>query len=47
VVDEDPDRRIDRFTAKSIELSAEAVTRGLEQANVEDVSGIVLNTCPA
>jgi predicted naringenin-chalcone synthase len=47
LVHEDPDRRIARFTAKSIELSAQAVTSALKQANVgvEEVSGIVLNTC--
>jgi predicted naringenin-chalcone synthase len=46
-VDEDPDSRIARFTAKSIELSAQAATRALAQAHVgvEDVTGIVLNTC--
>ena len=47
LVDEDPDRRIARFTARSIELAAEAAIRALEQVNlgVKDVSGIVLNTC--
>lgn len=47
LVGEDPDRRIARFTTRSIELAAEAATRALEQANlgVKDVSGIVLNTC--
>ena len=47
LVDEDPDRRIERFTKKSIELSAEAVSGALAQAGVgaADVSGIVVNTC--
>ena len=47
LVDEDPDRRIARFTARSIELAAEAAIRALEQVNlgVKDVSGIVVNTC--
>jgi predicted naringenin-chalcone synthase len=47
LVDEDPDRRIARFTERSIELAADAAIRALEQVNlgVNDVSGIVLNTC--
>jgi 3-oxoacyl-[acyl-carrier-protein] synthase III len=47
LVDEDPDRRIARFTTRSIELAAESAIRALEQVNlgVNDVSGIVLNTC--
>ena len=47
LVDEDPDRRIARFTGKSIELSAAAVSGALAQAGVGagDVSGIVVNTC--
>jgi len=47
LVDEDPDRRIARFTTRSIELAAAAAIRALEQVNlgVNDVSGIVLNTC--
>jgi predicted naringenin-chalcone synthase len=47
LVDEDPDRRIERFTRRSIELSAEAITKALGQAGVgvKDVSGIVVNTC--
>jgi predicted naringenin-chalcone synthase len=47
LVDEDLDRRIARFTSKSIELSAEAALSALEQAKVgvKDVSGIVVNTC--
>lgn len=47
LVDEDPDRRIERFTRRSVELSAEAVTKALGRARigVKDVSGIVVNTC--
>lgn len=47
LVDEDPDRRVARFTERSIELAADAAIRALEQVNlgVKDVSGIVLNTC--
>jgi len=47
LVDEDPDRRIERFTKRSVELSAEAVTRALDRAGVgvKDVSAIVVNTC--
>jgi predicted naringenin-chalcone synthase len=47
LVDEDPDRRIERFTEQSIELSAQAIGSALEKAGigVKDVSGIVVNTC--
>ena len=47
LVDEDPDRRIERFTKRSIELSAEAIGSALGRAGVgvKDVSGIVVNTC--
>src|SRR5512139_1186067 len=47
LVDEDPDRRIARFTGKSLELSAEAVSGALARAGIgtADVSGIVVNTC--
>jgi predicted naringenin-chalcone synthase len=47
LVDEDPDRRIERFTKTSLDLSAGAVTKALAQAGVgvKDVSGIVVNTC--
>lgn len=47
LVDEDPDRRVARFTERSIELAADAAIRALEEVNlgVKDVSGIVLNTC--
>jgi predicted naringenin-chalcone synthase len=47
LVDEDPDRRIERFTRRSLDLSAEAITKALAKAGigVKDVSGIVVNTC--
>jgi predicted naringenin-chalcone synthase len=47
LVDEDLDRRIERFTERSIELSAQAIRSALAQAGVgvKDVSGIVVNTC--
>lgn len=47
LVDEDPDRRIERFTRRSVELSAEAITQalGLAGIGVKDVSGLVVNTC--
>ena len=47
LVDEDPDRRIERFTRRSIELSAEAIRSALGRAGVgvKDVSAIVVNTC--
>jgi predicted naringenin-chalcone synthase len=47
VVDESPDQRIARFTEKSVELSAQAVTTALEQVgvSVQDVTGLVVNTC--
>ncbi|HEY3307284.1 MAG TPA: type III polyketide synthase [Desulfuromonadaceae bacterium] len=47
VMDETPDQRIARFTEKSIELSAEAVTKALSQAGIsaQEVQGLVVNTC--
>ena len=47
LVDEDPDRRVERFTKRSVELSAEAITKALGRAGVgvNDVSAIVVNTC--
>lgn len=44
---ETADQRIQRFTEKSIELSAQAVTRALERAgvSVDQVSALVVNTC--
>jgi predicted naringenin-chalcone synthase len=47
LVDEDPDHRIKRFTERSIELSAQAITDALAKAGIDvgDVSGLVVNTC--
>ena len=47
LVDEDPDTRIKRFTTRSVDLSAEAITKALGRARigVNDVSAIVVNTC--
>jgi len=47
LVDEDPDSRVARFTRWSLDLSARATRRALDQAGVgpEEVDGIVVNTC--
>lgn len=47
LVDEDPDRRIARFTEQAIGLSARAAAKALERAGVpaRDLAGIVVNTC--
>lgn len=47
LADESPDQRIARFTEKSVELSAQAVTSALAQAGVatQEVAGLVVNTC--
>jgi predicted naringenin-chalcone synthase len=47
LVDEDPDRRIERFRKRSVELSSRAIESALERAGigVSDVTGIVVNTC--
>jgi predicted naringenin-chalcone synthase len=47
IMDETPDRKIARFTEKSIELSSQAVTKALDQAGVSarDVTALVVNTC--
>jgi predicted naringenin-chalcone synthase len=47
IMDESPDRKIARFTEKSIELSSQAVTKALDQAGVSarDVTALVVNTC--
>ncbi|MFZ2197023.1 MAG: type III polyketide synthase [Thermodesulfovibrionales bacterium] len=44
---EGPDSRIARFTQWSTDLSAQAVTRALENSGLskDEVSGLVLNTC--
>src|SRR5262245_38419957 len=46
IMDETPDQRIARFTEKSVELSAQAVTRALERAgvSVNEVTALVVNT---
>ena len=47
LVDEDPDRRIERFRHWAVKLSAEAITRALGNAALAagDVSALVINTC--
>jgi predicted naringenin-chalcone synthase len=42
-----PDRRMDRFALRSVELSAKAAERALLEASLapEDVSALVVNTC--
>lgn len=47
IVDESPDQRIARFTEKSIDLAAQAITKALDRAalSVQDVAGLVVNTC--
>ncbi len=47
LVDEDPDRRVARFTHWSQELSAKAISKALAQAGLgtSDVAGLVVNTC--
>lgn len=44
---EDPDKRIIRFTHRSVELSATAIIRALAKAGLttDDVTGLVVNTC--
>jgi predicted naringenin-chalcone synthase len=45
--DEDPDKRVQRFTRWAVELSVAAVKKALRRAGVaaEDVSAIIVNTC--
>jgi predicted naringenin-chalcone synthase len=47
LVEEDLDARVARFTHWSVELSAQAIRRALEQAGIAagDVAGLVVNTC--
>lgn len=47
IMDESPDRKIARFTEKSVELSCQAVAKALDLAgvNVRDVTALVVNTC--
>jgi predicted naringenin-chalcone synthase len=47
IMQETPDQRIERFTEKSIELSAQATSLALERAGLSasQVTGLVVNTC--
>lgn len=47
IVSESADQRVARFTEKSVELAAQAVTEALDKAglNVNQVTGLVVNTC--
>ncbi|GJQ59832.1 MAG: hypothetical protein SCALA701_26330 [Candidatus Scalindua sp.] len=47
LVDEDPDRRIARFTKWAVALSAQAVKEAIDQAGIttDDITGLVVNTC--
>ncbi len=47
LLDEDPDRRMERFTRWSVALSAEAAAHAMAEAGVgaDDVRGLVVNTC--
>jgi len=47
LVDEDPDRRIERFTHWAVELSSRAAAEALTEAGVtgDDVTALVVNTC--
>ncbi len=47
LVSENADERIARFTQKSIDLSAEAISKALSEAGVSprEVTGLVVNTC--
>lgn len=47
LVDEDPDKRIERFTHWAVELASQAAASALKEAGVAsgDVSALVVNTC--
>jgi predicted naringenin-chalcone synthase len=47
LLNEDPDKRVQRFTDWSIELSAQAIKQSLEKASLaaKDVSALIVNTC--
>ncbi len=47
LVNEDPDRRIDRFTKWAVELSSRAIKKAINQAGIvkDDITGLVVNTC--
>ncbi len=47
LVNENPDKRISRFTDWAVELSSQAITKAIKQENLSmsDISGLVVNTC--
>ena len=47
LVNEDPDRRIARFTHWAVELASQAIVNALEKAGLttDDITGLVVNTC--
>jgi predicted naringenin-chalcone synthase len=47
LINEDPDKRIARFTHWAVELSSQAIVNALGQVGLtgDDVSGLVVNTC--
>ena len=47
IVDEGPDRRVARFTERSIGLAAQAITQAIDRAGISagEIDGIVVNTC--
>jgi predicted naringenin-chalcone synthase len=47
LVNEEPDRRVERFTKSAVGLSAEAAEKAMDRAGIVsgDVTGIVVNTC--
>ncbi len=47
MIDEPPDGRIRRFTEKSVELSAQAITEAVRKAGADlaDVTCLIVNTC--
>lgn len=47
LIEEDPDKRISRFTDWAVELSSQAIKKAIKKAGlkIEDVSGLVVNTC--
>jgi predicted naringenin-chalcone synthase len=47
LINEDPDKRIERFTSRSIELSVQAAGKAMEKAGLhpDDITVLVVNTC--
>jgi len=47
LVNEDPDKRIERFTHWAVKLSSQAIDKALAQAGltIYDITGLVVNTC--